>query len=130
MIAVMLFARWSHYCHTFFLAEHNGTLFMYIVLPSPGKVSVIKVHPHTHDFDALRTGTFSSDDNKCKLGGVKRFERAILLIRNPFDSIWSEYQRRVSQSHVAGVPKKTFNWHRWQANAANLAHKYNEVNIM
>lgn len=109
-------------------------LLIYIVSPvyvvssiMVGKVSAIKVHPHTHGFEGLRSGTFSSDDNKCKIGGVKKFERAILLIRDPFDSIWSEYQRRLTQSHVAGIPKKTFNWHRWQANAAALSHKYLEV---
>lgn len=87
-------------------------------------VSAVKVHPHTHHFNELRAGTFGSDNNKCNKGSVKRFERAILLLRDPFDSIWSEFQRRVSQSHVSGVRKAGFNWHRWQANAANLAHAY------
>jgi hypothetical protein len=66
------------------------------------RVSVVKVHPHTHGFEELRTGTFNSDNNKCKKGEVQRFKRAILLIRNPFDSIWSEFQRRVTKSHVSG----------------------------
>jgi len=60
------------------------------------QVSAVKVHPHTHTFDDLRTGRFHSDDGKCKRGKVQKFERAILLIRNPFDSIWSEFQRRYS----------------------------------
>jgi hypothetical protein len=84
-------------------------------------VSVVKVHPHTHTFKDLYDGTFNSDANKCKRGSVKRFERAVLLIRNPYDSIWSEYQRRVTQSHVSGIPKSKFDWHRWQANAAGAA---------
>lgn len=88
------------------------------------EVSVVKVHPHTHPFSELYGGTFNSDDMKCKKGEVKRFERSILLIRNPFDSIWSEYQRRVSRSHVDGIPKLDFNWHRWQANAAAMSHSY------
>jgi hypothetical protein len=46
------------------------------------------------------TNTDTSDANKCKRGNIPKFKRAILLIRNPFDSIWSEYQRRVTQSHV------------------------------
>ncbi len=66
----------------------------------------------------------TEDDNKCKRGQVHHFERAIILLRDPFDSIWSEYQRRVSKSHVQGIPKRGFNWHRWQANAAALGNSY------
>lgn len=62
----------------------------------------MKVHPHTHRFADLYDGTFHSDENKCRRGNVKRFQRAILLIRDPYDSIWSEYQRRFTQSHVEG----------------------------
>jgi hypothetical protein len=91
------------------------------------QVSAVKVHPHTHTFADLYSGRFHSDNNKCTRGGVMKFERAILLIRNPFDSIWSEYQRRVTQSHVEGILRKTFDWSRWQANAAHLSHKYNEM---
>lgn len=91
------------------------------------QVSAIKVHPHTHEFKDLRLGTFGSDNGKCNKGGVRRFERAILLLRDPFDSIWSEYQRRVTQSHVAGIPIKGFDWHRWQANAASLSHGYHNM---
>ena len=88
------------------------------------EVSVVKVHPHTHDWHGLHSGNFNSDDNKCKRGQVHHFERAIILLRDPFDSIWSEYQRRVSKSHVQGIPKRGFNWHRWQANAAALGNSY------
>ncbi len=90
---------------------------------------MVKVHPHTHPFEDLRKGTFLADDGKCKKGGVKQFERAILLIRNPYDSIWSEYQRRITQSHVEGIPKDSFDWHRWQANAAALSHSYKNVKL-
>ncbi len=90
-------------------------------------VSVVKVHPHTHAFHELRTGTFNSDNNKCKKGGVNGFRRAILLIRNPYDSIWSEFQRRVTQSHVTGIERKGFDFYRWQANAAALSHQYHEM---
>ncbi len=88
------------------------------------QVSAVKAHPHTHRASELYSGQYNSDNNKCKRGNIQRFERSVLLIRDPFDSIWSEYQRRVSQSHVSGVLKEGFNWHRWQANAANLAHAY------
>jgi hypothetical protein len=105
-----------------------------LLKPLPGEftcnwqVSVIKAHPHTHRASGLLSGHYDSDgNNKCKRGNIQRFERAVLLIRDPFDSIWSEFQRRVSQSHVQGIPKETFSWARWQANAANLAHAYNDM---
>jgi hypothetical protein len=88
------------------------------------QVSAIKIHPHTHPFEGLRTGNFHSDATKCKRGGIDRIRRAILLVRDPFDSIWSEYQRRITQSHVGGVLKANFDWPRWQANAAALSHQY------
>lgn len=90
-------------------------------------VSVIKVHPHTHNAAALLHGGFNSDNMKCKRGRVQKFQKAVLLIRDPYDSIWSEFQRRLTQSHVAGIPTSYFDWYRWQANAANLAYKYWEM---
>ena len=63
----------------------------------------------------------------CVVHHVQRIERAILLIRNPFDSIWSEYQRRLTQSHVGGIKKRGFDWPRWQANAAALSNAYHQM---
>ena len=104
--------------------------------PLPGEftcdwsVSVVKAHPHTHSIEPLLGlgGKFNSDQQKCFRGGVHKFERAILLIRNPFDSIWSEYQRRLTQSHTGGIHRNGFDWVRWQANAATLSHLYYEMN--
>ena len=90
-------------------------------------VSVIKVHPHTHSFHELNSGSFQSDDYKCIKSHVTRFNRAVLLIRNPYDAIWSEYQRLVSRSHVEGVQKANFDWSRWHANAADLSHAYHRM---
>ena len=44
------------------------------------KVSVIKVHPHTHEASRLLNGGFNSDSMKCKKGGIKRFERAVCAL--------------------------------------------------
>jgi hypothetical protein len=74
-------------------------------------VSVIKVHPHTHNALPLLNGGFNSDNMKCKRGNVKRFHKAVLLIRDPYDSIWSEFQRRITQSHVEGIPTSYFDWY-------------------
>eukprot|EP00981_Chlorochromonas_danica_P010899 scaffold3532_cov182-Ochromonas_danica.AAC.2 len=89
-----------------------------------GSVNVVKVHPHTHTFAELHGVKVPSDDGKCNKGNIKRFDRAILVLRDPFDSIWSEFQRRVSKSHVGGILRQEFDWRRWQANAASLSHYY------
>ena len=91
------------------------------------QVSVIKVHPHTHPGMELVDGTFTSDDHKCIRSNMRKFKRALLLVRDPFDSIWSEYQRRVTQNHVLGINNDNFDWYRWTANAANLATGYYEM---
>jgi hypothetical protein len=48
-----------------------------------------QVHPHTHPFTPdLKTGPFHSDGpDKCRAGGVPYFDRAVLLIRDPFDRL-------------------------------------------
>jgi hypothetical protein len=42
-----------------------------------------------------------------------RFDRAIIVIRDPYSAIWSEYNRRYSPGHKGehnkGIPKATFN---------------------
>ena len=91
------------------------------------QVSVIKVHPHTHPGIELVDGTFNSDEHKCMRSNLRKFERALLLVRDPFDSIWSEYQRRFTQNHVLGIKNSTYDWYRWTANAANLATGYFEM---
>jgi len=91
-------------------------------------VSVVKAHPLNNAARHLMDGSFTSDYTKCNLSepqGIKKFKRAIFLIRNPYDSIWAEFQRQNSAgSHVKGIPKDVFPWQLWQATAASLAHDY------
>ena len=97
------------------------------------------IYSLTHSSTYTHTHTYS--------GEVQRFKRAVLLLRDPFDSIWSEYQRRVSGTHVgliSGIKtrdhensgtneeKKTlaksnpasFDWARWCVYAGILSHEY------
>ena len=62
-----------------------------------------------------------------KRGGVDKFEKAVLLLRDPYNSIWSEFQRRMSGSHVGGISRDTFDVMLWLANACNLANRYLEM---
>ena len=46
-----------------------------------------------------------------KLPGIwedSKFTRAVLIIRNPYDATLSDFNRRVSQSHVESAPPKSF----------------------
>jgi hypothetical protein len=58
---------------------------------------------------------------------VLTFKRAVLLIRDPYDAIWSEFQRIVTKSHVGGIDKKTFDQSKWQHNVATLSGDYNQM---
>jgi len=94
-------------------------------------VSIIKAHPLTHSFVGkfgLGQGSFNSDKKKCQTGNIKVFKRAILLIRNPFDAIWSEFQRRMGKgNHVNAVSREKFPWEHWKHASAWLAYRYKEM---
>lgn len=111
---------------------YSGSVYsdMQLVPTLPGEVecskhvSVVKAHPHTHSARDLLDGKLKSDFNKCARGHVNRFDKVVLLIRDPFDSIWSEYQRRVSSNHVGTISKVEFDWVRWIVNAGYLSYQY------
>jgi hypothetical protein len=73
---------------------------------------MIKVHPFTHPFAALKIGV-SSSERKCALGAVKKFTRAVLLVRDPYDAIWKEYSRQKTGSHVLKIQKGKLNLMEW-----------------
>lgn len=106
-------------------------------------VSAIKAHPHINSFESILAGDLppkcstllrskkaSSDHNS----GNKDmhvttpnpfiFDKVILLIRDPYDSIWSEFQRRKSGSHVRGVRNTIKMQKSWTAVYKELAEKY------
>jgi hypothetical protein len=73
---------------------------------------VVKAHPSEYQVTTQWSETYSKK-TICPDGGVHKFERAILIIRNPYDAIWAQFQRRITQSHVDGIPRKTFPWQKW-----------------
>jgi hypothetical protein len=90
-------------------------------------VSAVKVHPTSHSFKDLYKGPLLSDRQKCQVGGVSHFDKAILLVRNPFDSFWAEHQRRVTEDHVASLKRAGFNWTAWRWNAAEMSYVYHTM---
>lgn len=86
------------------------------------QVVMVKIHPHTHPIGAIEKG---QPDRKCK--SLKPFDRGVLLIRDPFDSIWSEYQRRKTQSHVGKIQRSKFSKEDWVKNAESLALQFKKM---
>lgn len=68
---------------------------------------------------------FESNIETIEGGGIGHASKIIMLNRNPYDAIWSEYQRRTTLNHVGTVKKKDFNYTNFQMNAGSLAHEYN-----
>jgi len=84
-------------------------------------VSVIKAHPNYQKFKQIYNGTH--DNKKCQEGDIK-LERVIILLRNPYDAIWSEYQRSVSHSHKEGILRTEFDREKWRNEAVIRARMY------
>lgn len=93
---------------------------LYFTLPGEKKcdttVSVLKAHPHLQSFAQIKKGDLPTKCNDIKF---KNISHVIFLIRDPFDAIWSEFNRRVTNSHVNKVSSTTSSnpnimerWHR------------------
>ena len=85
------------------------------------EVVVIKAHPTTHTFQDLERGDYN---HRCT---IHHIEKAILILRNPFDAIWSDHNRKITRSHVGKILEKDFNRKEWVTNAKRLAYKYSEM---
>lgn len=85
----------------------------------------IKAHPSIHRLGLL-TGRHIEGNmrNKCDLGNITHFDRAILIYRNPYHAIWSDFQRAVTNSHVGGIPRDKFNLKAWEHTAMYMAGAY------
>ena len=84
-------------------------------------VSVIKAHPTTHDFSKIAQNRLN---HRCT---VKNITKAIMIIRNPFDAIFSDYNRLITRSHVGKIKKVDFNRTTWEANAKRYALLYKDM---
>lgn len=86
------------------------------------RTSAIRAHPHFFDFvnDRLRLRhTFQRD--KCKRGLVRELKRMIVLVRNPFDALWSYYQYLQSLSRSNYLTEKSFNVENWVYYSPHIA---------
>ena len=104
------------------------------ILPAEGLchhfVSAIKVHPHTHGYrygDSPMAKGIASSNDACLNGGITSINKIILLVRNPFDAIWSEHQRRYTNSHSGKISNQDFDESSWYTESTRLAKQYAEM---
>ena len=93
------------------------------------RTSIVKVHPDNVRIDfnlkppyAVAVPTINT--RVCKRGMVHYFEKAVVLVRDPFKSLWSEFQRMFSRKHAGVITRETFDREKWEEVAVNLAHYY------
>ena len=61
----------------------------------------LTAHPHIHKYSDIFHGIMPP-----KCSSIGRFKKVIVLLRDPFDSIWSEYQRRLTGGkHNRRIPR-------------------------
>jgi hypothetical protein len=89
------------------------------------RVAIIKAHPTTHDYSDLQRGNRIPFNHRCKT--IKHFDKAIMVIRNPYDAIWSDHNRKITRSHVGKIKKNNFDRKIWVKNAQRLAFKYSDM---
>jgi hypothetical protein len=99
------------------------------------RVSVVKAHPdYTHATKLFPRISGKGKDHgnsqaKCLKGKISsNFHRAIILIRNPYDAIWSDYLRRISHSHAGGIPISQFQQEhgKWKEISLTLAKEFSQ----
>lgn len=84
--------------------------------------SAIKAHPTYHNIKDLRKGEIiTGTKHKCKKGDVESFQRVAVILRDPYDAIWSEYEREFSESHTGGILRKKFSSKDFEKKAIELA---------
>ena len=119
-------------------ASYSGSVYsdanLYRILPGERRcdstsVSVVKAHPHLQTFQHFATRDLPS---KCALLNPT-VSHLVFLIRNPYQAIWSEYQRRKSRGkHNRLIAKDYASWHsasaqeHWHKMSRNLAKKWVE----
>lgn len=78
------------------------------------RLAALRAHPHFFDFlnGKLRfSHNFQRD--KCKRGLIREMKRMIVLVRNPYDSLWSYYQLLNSLNHAGYLTTETFDAANW-----------------
>lgn len=86
-------------------------------------VSLVLMHTVHHYGSDIEKGIISP---LCMNNNITRFQKVVMLYRNPFDAIWSEFQRQVTErnNHTGVIPINKFNETMWLRRSRMLAHHY------
>jgi hypothetical protein len=90
-------------------------------------VVLAKMHPPHCNFSHLKGGYCGM---KCLQGGLNSsssYKGALLLIRNPYDAIWSEYERSRTGSHTGRITEEMFDRSHFLFFADLWARQYNNM---
>jgi hypothetical protein len=89
------------------------------------RLAALRAHPHFFDFlnGKLRFAQNNQRD-KCKRGLVRELKRMIILLRNPYDTLWANYQLVSSLSHAEYLTTETFDASTWMFTAPMMAKHY------
>lgn len=83
---------------------------------------LVAIKGHPHSFELRNSSLYITHElfqHKCgNLGGLHSFNKAVVLIRDPFKALFAEYQRGSSSSHT-GEHFVTRQWLQWVRSAAN-----------
>lgn len=50
-----------------------------------------------------------------------------MVIRNPYDAIWSDHNRKITRSHIGKIKRSNFDRKEWVKNSQRLAYKYADM---
>ncbi|KAJ1428894.1 hypothetical protein B484DRAFT_449636 [Ochromonadaceae sp. CCMP2298] len=90
------------------------------------RMVMLRSHPHFFDFlNGKLRFRHNPQRDKCKKGLIREMKRIILLVRNPYDALWSNYQLLHHLSHAEYLTTSTFNEQDWGSLVPHMAMQFN-----
>jgi hypothetical protein len=86
--------------------------------------SAIKLNPLINNYTQVLSGDLP---DRCVKSGVIFFDKAVILVRNPYTAIWSEHQRRVTRSQLSKMRFSIFDQNDWILDADELSKAFDEI---
>jgi hypothetical protein len=78
------------------------------------RLAALRAHPHFFDFlNGKVRFSHNYQRDKCKRGLIREMKRFVVLLRNPYDSLWSYYQLLSSLTHSDYLTTETFDASTW-----------------
>lgn len=78
------------------------------------RLSALRAHPHFFDFlNGKLRFAHNNQRDKCKRGLVREMKKIIMLVRNPYDALWSYYQLLTSLTHKDYLTTESFEPSNW-----------------